>query len=130
MFSWFDQVGFGRNTWEGNYCFKNSKPILKDPVPERHWAVTTLPSFSNAESFPNMSFWLPELKLGIPSIGMYSWVKIYLLYLRTCQQQSVLKLFWRLRIQLASDCRLCKHLLRGLPFCCRYHLHRKCWFQE
>ena len=50
-----------------------SKPILKAPVPPRHYALTILPSVIAGLFFPNNKAAAPLLKSARPSIGRYSY---------------------------------------------------------
>ena len=54
------------------YVLKNSKPTLNEPVPDKVWIVTILPSLTAGFSAPNNNFLEASLKPARPSIGKYS----------------------------------------------------------
>lgn len=72
MLWWLAQVGLETRTFAGISWARNSKPTLKDPVPESVWTVTILPAWIAEEFSPKISLWEWVLKPAKPSIGKYS----------------------------------------------------------
>ncbi len=68
---WFAHVGFETQTNEGSYWLINSKPTLREPVPDKAWTVTILPDLTASLFSPktNLCEWV--LNPGRPSIGIY-----------------------------------------------------------